>query len=108
MRVHLLAKMDSTEEAMGSWHHLLWGGTPSLFDLKELSSWEGFLDFENEKYVVSYPVSGQGPASSLNCPAIVILEYWSTGNKSSIAYPGGGEGHLPPASLSTFLYVLPM
>ena len=40
-----------------------------------------FLDFENEGYVVFYLLSGQGPASSLDCPAIDILEPLSTGNK---------------------------
>ena len=30
--------------------------------------------------------SGQGPAPSLTCPVILILEFWSTGNKSSIAF----------------------
>ena len=40
--------------------------------------------------------SGQGPASSLNCAAILILELWSTANLQ-LLYPGG---HLPPASFS--------
>ena len=48
---------------------------------KELSSGEGFLDFKNEKYVVSYLLSGQGPASPLDCPATDILEFLSTGNE---------------------------
>ena len=65
---------------------------PPFLTSKELSSPESFLDLENEKYVVSYLLSGQGPASSLNCPAILILEYRFTGNKSPIAYPGGGGG----------------
>ena len=41
--------------------------------------------------------SGQGPASCLNCPANLILEFQSVGNESPIALPwqvGGG----PPAS----------
>ena len=50
-----------------------------LLTSKELSSWEGFLDFENEKYVASYLLSGQGLASSLDCPA--VLEFLSTGNE---------------------------
>jgi len=48
---------------------------------KELSSQEGLLDFKNEKYVVSYLLSVQGPASSLNCPAIFISQFPSTGNE---------------------------
>ena len=36
---------------------------------------------ENEKYVVSYLLSGQGPASPLDCPATDILEFLSTGNE---------------------------
>ena len=30
--------------------------------------------------------SEQGPASSLNCPAILVLEFWSIGNE--LLYPG--------------------
>ena len=60
---------------MGSWHHLLRGGAPSLFDLHgaflRMCSWRGLLDFKNEEYVVSYLPSGQGPASS------IILLLWS-------------------------------
>ena len=41
----------------------------------------GLLDFEYEEYVVFYLLSGQGPASSLDCPAIDILEFLSTENK---------------------------
>ena len=48
---------------------------------KELSSQEGLLDFKNEKYVLSYLLSAQGPASSLNCPAIFISQFPSTGNE---------------------------
>ena len=39
-------------------------------------------DSENEKYVV-----WQGLVSSFNCPAILILEFQSIGNESSIALP---------------------
>ena len=41
----------------------------------------GLLDFGNEEYVVSYLLSGQGPASSLDCPTIDIVEFLSTGNE---------------------------
>ena len=52
-----------------------------------------------------YLLSGQGPASSLSCLAILILEYRSTGNQSPIAFPGRGWGrggdtdNLPSASI---------
>ena len=39
--------------------------------------------------------SGKGPASSLNCPAILVLELWFKGNKSPVTLPwgrGGREG----------------
>ena len=86
---NVCAKMDSTQEGYGQF-----GVTP-LLTSKDLSSWEDLLDFENENYVVSYLLSGQGPASSLNCPAILILEYRSTGIESPIAYPGRGIYLLP-------------
>ena len=60
---------------MGNWHHLLWDGAPSLFDLQgaflRLCSQEGLLDFENEEYMVFYLLSEQDPASS------IILLLWS-------------------------------
>ena len=43
-------------------------------------SWEGLPDLENEDYLVFNLLSGQGSASSLDCPAIHILEFLSTGN----------------------------
>ena len=46
-------------------------GITPLSTSKELSSWEGFLDFENEKYMVSYIL---GPASSLT---VVLLKFWT-------------------------------
>ena len=35
--------------------------------------------------------SGWGPASSFNCPAILDLEFQSTGSESQIALPWGEE-----------------
>ena len=84
------------QRPVGSCRHLLRGGAPPFLTSKELPSRECLLDFQNEKYVVSYLLSGQGPASSLDCPAFLVLEYRSTGNESPIAYPGGAR--LPPAS----------
>ena len=69
---------------------------------KELSSGEGFLDFKNEKYVVSYLLSGQGPASALDCPATDILEFLSTGNELKLLSLGRVVvvvGDLPPVSV---------
>lgn len=39
--------------------------------------------------------SGLGPASSVKCPVILVLGYWSIGNDSPIALHWGA--HLPPA-----------
>ena len=51
-------------------------------------------DFKNEKYVV-----WQGPASPLNCPATLILDFQSTGNESPVTLPCRELGeYLPPAS----------
>ena len=65
MRTHLLARMDSSEEA------LLGGGASSLFDLQgaflRMCSQEGLLDFAHEEYVVLYLLSGQGSASPPSC-----------------------------------------
>ena len=39
------------------------------------------------------------PATFLDCPASLILEFQSTGSESPIALPWGSGGHhLPPAS----------
>ena len=38
--------------------------------------------------------SVQGPASSLNCPAILVLEFWLVESKSPIVLPWGAQ---PPA-----------
>ena len=64
-----------------------------------MHAWED-PDFKNEKYVVSDLLSGQNPAFPLNCPAILVLEYWSTGNKSQITLPRvrGGICLLPPVN----------
>ena len=43
-----------------------------------MCSREGLLDFKNEEYVVSYPLSGQGSASSL---ALAVMEFLSPGNE---------------------------
>ena len=55
------------------------GNTP-LLTSKEPSSWEGVLDFETEKSVVSSPLSreAQPPLSII---VIDILEFLSTGNE---------------------------
>ena len=39
--------------------------------------------------------SGLGPASSMNCPVILVLEYWSIENDCPIALHWGA--HLPLA-----------
>ena len=46
--------------------------------------------------------SGQGPASSLNCPAVLVLQFQSTGwNKSPVIYLGKGPIYLLPQIEST-------
>ena len=67
MYIYLSAKM---ERLMGSL------GITSLLTSKELSRWEGFLDFENEKYVVSYIL---GPASSLTVLLLKFGTFWPQG-----------------------------
>ena len=66
----------------------------SPFDLQGgflcLRSQRGSPDLENKKCLVSYLLSGQGPASSLSCPPIDILEFQSTGYESPF-YPGGAN-----------------
>ena len=42
--------------------------------------------------------SGQGPAISLNCPAIFVLEFQSSGNEAPVASNWGRGAHLPPVS----------
>ena len=61
-----------------------------LLTSKEPSSWEGILDFETEKCVVSSPLSGQGLASFLNYLVIDILEFLSTGNEFKLLTLGRG------------------
>ena len=65
---------------------------PPLLTAKELSSWEGLLDFENEKSVVSCLSSGQGPASSPYFPAIFILK---CRERTPAIHPGGPIYLLP-------------
>ena len=47
---------------------------------KELSSWEGLLDFENEKYVVFYLFIWSGLSFLSIVPLLIMLEFLSTGN----------------------------
>ena len=63
-------------------------GIIPLLTSKELSSQQGLLDFKNERYVVSYFLSWYSPISSLDCPAIDILEFLSTGNELQLFTQG--------------------
>ena len=47
--------------------------------------------------MVSYLLSGQGPASPLDCPATDILEFLSTGNELKLLSLGrvAGVGGMP-------------
>ena len=71
-----------------------------LYHLSLRYVWSGRSpDLAGKKYVV-----GQCPASFLNCPAVLILEFWFTENKSPIALPWvGGSRNLPPASVGLLL-----
>ena len=66
-------------------------------------------DFENGEYVVSYLLSGQGPASRLHCPVIPASEYRSTGRKSN-HLPQGPICLLPhPEAVKRFItHTLPL
>ena len=55
-----------------------------------MCGWGGFLTLRMRNMW-----SGHDPASSLNYPASLIVEFCLTGNESLITLPGGG--HLPPA-----------
>ena len=50
-----------------------------------MCSQRGLHNFKNEEYVVS---SGQGPAFSLSCPAVFLLEHPSIENKLQLSVPG--------------------
>lgn len=65
--------------------------TTPLLTFKKFSSWEDLLDLENEKYLVSCLLSGQGSTSSLDWPTIDILEF-SIHRKQTLM--GQGQGCL--------------
>ena len=71
--------------------------TTPLLTFKKFSSWEDLLDLENEKYVVSYLLSGQGPASSsrLSYYRYFGVFYAQETNSNGL---GAGVPYLPPAS----------
>ena len=75
-----------------TWHKL----TSIAFDLQEaflcMCGWGGLLTSKMRNMW-----SGQGPAFFLNCPAILILEFHSTGNEFPTALPWGA--HLPASSV---------
>ena len=95
VHTHLLAKVDSTAEAISRTSlditHILTSKEPFL----HLCSLRGLLTMRMRNMW-----SGQGLAASLNCPALLLLEFRSTGNESPITLPWGSGGpNLPPASL---------
>ena len=86
-----------------------------LFTTNELSSWEDFLDFKNEKYVVSYLSSGASLVAHLvkNLPKVplcraqlllyivlllIFCSFYPQGKNSNAFLGGPGEVHLPPTS----------
>ena len=85
---HLLVKVDSTKRPMGRLDIILLLISKDFFWLR--FPWLWVWDTHGLS-------SAQGPATSLDFPAINILELLSTGNELKLLTPGGG-GHLPPAS----------
>ena len=95
---HLLAKTDSTAKTYGSsipWHH-------SSFD-----SQGAFLSTCGQGGLLTLGMrnmwSGQGSASSLNCPAILVLKFWSTRNESPIVLCWGQEEEASTSCLTIFV-----
>ena len=94
MRAHTTLSQD------GFYHKGLWVDHPltSLpFDLQGaflcMCGWGGLLTWKMREM---WPE--QGPASCLNCPALLVLEFQFTGNESPIVLPWqGGGGCLPQA-----------
>ena len=83
----------STEEATAA--------ASLTFTFKELSSQEGCLDFQNEKHMVSYVLSGQGLASLL----LTVMEFQFTGNELH-PLSLGPIYLLPQAQTSSFCHTL--
>ena len=81
------------------WHHLLWGGTPSLLGPQGaflcMCSWKGLPDVENKGYVVSLSSVWAGLSSSL--PLRVFSSSWSICPQEQILTVQLGA-HLPPDS----------
>ena len=63
-------------------------GITPLLTSKELSSWEGFLDFENEKYSFSYIL---GPASSLIVLLLKFGTFWPQGTNYCLPQGAGAS-----------------
>ena len=84
VRVHLLAKMDSSTETLESLTPPIMGWHPSLFSPQGtflcMNSWKDLFDLKNEKYVVSLSFIWAGLRSSASA-IIFILEYVSTGDR---------------------------
>ena len=72
VRVHLLAKMDSSTETLESLTPPIMGWHPSLFSPQGtflcMNSWKDLFDLKNEKYVVSLSFIWAGSSSSLPLP----------------------------------------
>lgn len=90
----------SRKTPVGSRHHL----ASRRFDLRgaflHMSSWGGLVT-KIEKCVVC-----AGPSLLLNCPAILVLEFSSTGSDSPIALSWWWEGSTSCLSITIFLVSL--
>ena len=93
VHTHLLAKMESITKAYG-WN-ITWRNSPltSKEHFLCMCGWRGFLTSRTRNMW-----SVQGPPSSFNCPAILVLEFQSIENESPTAVPWRGGACLPPAS----------
>lgn len=94
--MHLLAKMIPPR---GLWVGLT--SFPSLIS-KDFSGREDFLDFQCGDTRGLLSLSVQGPAMSLDFPAINILELLSTRNELKLLTSEVGR-HLPPGSIQVRL-----
>ena len=77
---------DITERLTLSFQSILRGCSP--FDLQGAflrTSGQGGLQTSGMRNMWSE----EGPASSLNCPAILVLEFWPSGNEFPMALPWG-------------------